>query len=244
MDLLKFFPEKIAVTDKIIDVSGFSIEWKKKVVELAEKILNEYVKQNERRFVVAFGGPSGSSKSTTAAVIEYLIKKHHLGSDVKVLAISQDGYHYEQNYLKEHVDESGNPLIDHKGRYDTYDTDSLYTDLILFKEGNEVTFPMYSRVSHNPSGFIEAKFEEPVLLILEGLWLLYDKSPWNELLSFYDLTVFFDTADERRKQNTISRHIAGNRTVENAELFYNQSDRLNTELVVSKVTPHNFDFLW
>lgn len=237
------FPEKISVTDQILDISSFPVEWKSKIADLGKLIFVTYKKSNQKRFIVAFAGPSGSGKSTNAAVIEHFLNKQQ--SNVRIVSVSLDGYHYDKKYLEETLDASGEPLIKHKGREDSFDVVSLTNDLNSFRNGKEVVFPLYSRKIHNPiARGVTCKEGEPVLLILEGLWLLYDKKPWNELLSLYDFKIFFHAPDEVLKQNTIARHIRGERSSAESESFYEQSDAVNKKLIQENIVQHDTDFYY
>lgn len=243
MDLIKYLPEKITVTEQTFDITDFSEKWKTDVVHLAERIFEEYTKSGKKRFIAVLGGASGSSKSTMAIVLEHLLNAFQ--SEVRVLTIGQDGYHFTQEYLLQTFDAQGEALAHHKGRYDSFDVGSLKHDLDSFIQGRDVSFPLYSRKIHDPIMNAISCVEESQLLILEGLWLLYDKEPWNTLLSLYDFTVFIHTPPDIRKQNTITRHIRGNEhSSYDAEIFYEQSDAKNAELITTDISKHDFDFYY
>lgn len=234
-------PSEITVTDQVINISSFSEQWKENVIKLAEKILNGYETCSKSRFVVAIGGASGSSKSTTAVVLEYLLS--NMKPDLFILNVGQDGYHYRQEYLENNLDSNGESLAKHKGRYDSFDIDSMKHDLEMFTAGDEVSFPVYSRKIHNPIDGALTCNTEAALLLFEGLWLLYDEKPWNEILNLYDLTVFFHAPGDTRKNNTIARHVRGNEhSLELANSFYEKSDAKNAELILAKVSKHDLDF--
>lgn len=157
--------------------------------------------------------------------------------------VGQDGYHFPQKYLEHTNDLIGQPLSNHKGRYDTIDFSSMSHDLNSFVKGEEVHFPVYSRKIHNPINQAVSCREQSCLLILEGGWLLYDQAPWNELLPLYDYTVFMHSAADTLKQNVIKRHIRGEKySPEEAELFYEKSDAESTKLIISNIAPHDYDF--
>jgi pantothenate kinase len=241
MDLIKVFPEKVIDTDQVLDVTEFSSQWKEEVLRLADRILEEYTKNNKPRFIVALGGASGSSKSLTAKVLEEILNKSQ--SDVRVITVGQDGYHFPQKHLLETHDENDEQLAAHKGRYDSYDVVSMKNDLNAFVEGKEVSFPLYSRKIHDPIENALQCTEQSCILIFEGLWLLYDAKPWNELLPIYNLTVFIHAPADIRKRNTIERHVRGNeRSPQEAEIFYDQSDAKNADLIVNSISKHDFDF--
>lgn len=234
-------PKQVTVTDQIVDISYFSEQWKENVIKLAEKILSEYNARDRSRFIVAIGGASGSSKSTTSVVLEHLL--NNIRPDLHTLNVGQDGYHYKQDYLEVNQDANGEPLAKHKGRYDSFDTYSIKRDLEKFIAGNEVSFPAYSRKIHDPIPDAVTCDKESAILLFEGLWLLYDEKPWNEILNLCDLTVFFHAPADIRKSNTITRHIRGSeRSPELASSFYEQSDARNAELILAKVSGHDLDF--
>ncbi len=240
---MKYLPEKVTVTDQTFAITDFSEKWKNDVVQLAERIFEEYKGSGKKRFIAVLGGPSGSSKSTTAFVLQNILNASQ--SEVRALTVGQDGYHFTQEYLLQTLDEKGEPLADHKGRYDSFDASSLKHDLGLFTEGKEVSFPAYSRKIHNPILNAILCTESSCLLILEGLWLLYDSEPWNTLLPLYDFSVFVHTPPDIRKQNTITRHIRGNEHSPNdAQTFYKQSDAKNAELITEHISKHDLDFYY
>jgi len=234
---------KVVVNDQTFDITSFSVQWKKNVVKLAEHILSEYQKSSKSRFIVTIAGASGSSKSTTAVVLEHLLMSSK--SKVPVVNIGQDGYHFKHDFLEKTLDLKGEPLSNHKGRYDSFDFDSIKSDLHAFAQGKQVAFPSYSRKIHNPiDGAVLCK-AGPALLIFEGLWLLYDHKPWNELIELYDFTVFFHTPADIRKLNTITRHIRGDEhSPTAAEIFYEQSDAFNGKCLLAKISDHDFDFYY
>lgn len=231
------FPEEVTVTDQVIDVSGFSDAWRKDVRELAARIADAYRGSGQERFITAIGGASGSSKSTTTQVLRRLLTAHGLPA----AAVGQDGYHFPQTHLRSKLDSRGEPLSAHKGRFDSYDVPSLKRDLERFKSGEPLSFPEYSRKAHDP--IAEAiPVAGPALLLIEGLWLLYDAPPWSEMLSLYDLKVFFRAEPPVRMRNTVARHVRGNeRALEDAERFYEESDRPNGEMLLAHVAPHDLD---
>lgn len=241
MGLLELFPSEITVTDQVLDISNFSLKWKKDVIALAERILFDYKKSAKQRFVVAIAGASGSSKSITAAVIEKLLNKLQAG--VYTVSIGQDGYHFYQDYLLKTLDKNNEPLANHKGRYDSFDVVSFKNDLESFIAGEKISFPSYSRKIHNPVPKAVTVDQKSLILVIDGHWLLYNEKPWSDLLVLYDLTVFFHATPMVREKNTITRHIRGNEhSPEKAKVFYKESDEKNSELIINNIAPHDFDF--
>jgi pantothenate kinase len=238
--LSDLFPETIIVNDMTVNLEEFSNYWRENIVHIAEQILTRYKQSHEERFIVAIGGASGSGKSVSSAVLEHLLNK--IQSDVKVLSIGQDGYHFRQDYLENTLDGKGEQLSEHKGRYDSFDIDHLKKDLENFKLGAELSFPLYSRKIHNPIPNSISCSSKKTIIILEGLWLLYNEKPWNDLLSLYDFRIFIHASDEIRKNNTINRHIKGHEhSAEEAEKFYNESDLINAQILLASISDRDLD---
>lgn len=235
-------PNEVVVTDQVVKISDFSESWKNKVVLLTEDIFKRYRESGKKRYIVVFAGPSGSGKSTTAEVVRILLEKILQG--VEVLSVGQDGYHYSQDYLNKNYDENNDSLSKHKGRYDSFDVTRIKNDLESFRHGKSVTFPVYSRKTHDP---IEAGSlcgeGNPSIIIFDGLWLLYNRFPWIDLLPLYDLKVFFRSDPDELRKNTIDRHVRGGKTHDEAKIFYDQSDSINTKLILNNICSHDLDFL-
>ncbi len=233
------FPKTILVSEQEIDTRLFSENWKISTVSLAEKIVRKYISADKKRFIVAIGGPSGSSKSTTATLLKQIINEQ---TNYNVLQISLDGYHFSQKYLEEHYDIKNKPLVEHKGRYDSFDVVSLRRDLSTFSKVETLAFPYYSRKIHNPIQNAVSCDQNKTILIIEGLWILYNEKPWSELEIFFDYKIFFQTLPEFRKKNTIERHMRGGRSFENSVAFYEKSDLENDNLITRKIVPYDIIF--
>lgn len=115
----------------------------------------------------------------------------------------------------------------------TYDVDALTRDIKAFSSGENVAFPIYSRQLHDPvkNGIVVTAKE--TLLIVEGLWLLYDKAGWETAGPLLDFSFFIDADKERTKAAVIKRHMAGGRTWEDASRHYELVDGKNSDLVLT-----------
>lgn len=235
-------PPTVTVTDQTVNTTGFSEQWHQQVCELAEELAKLNREAETGRTIVAIGGASGSSKSTTAAVLQHLLTP---ALSATVVHVTLDGYHYPRSVLREQRDICGDPLLLHKGRFDTYDTPALQRDLALFSAGRELAFPTYSRGTHDPVPEAIPCATGNAVLILEGLWLLFDATPWREIANFYyDRTIFFDAPAATRAENTITRHARGGRARADSERYYEENDAKNAELIRQHVIPHDRDVFW
>lgn len=223
-------PEQVTVAGITVSTSSFSDTWRTTITALTTEVVNKWNSDSTSRLVVAIAGPSGSSKSTIASVMTENIAWI---ADVHCASVSVDAFHYPNEYL----DEAG--LFHVKGRYDTYDTSLLHETLLQFKAGRPVSFPQYSRITHEPIAGVVSFHVEPSILILEGLWLLFDMKPWSELYECYDMTIFFNADEDFLHSNTVSRHLDGGKfpARDEAIAFYEASDARNRELILAHRLP-------
>jgi pantothenate kinase len=179
--------------------------------------------------VFGIAGPSGAGKSYLSVLSEALMRE--LDPSVRVVPISIDAYHYPNEYLASRPSERGT-LKDVKGRYDTYDVSALLYDLSEFRKGEKsVRFPVYSRKLHEPiPGAIKVD-DGPTLLLVEGLWLLFEKGGWGEIRPLFDRIVYPDDDPSKLRERTVMRHERGGRAPDDAARHYDESDAVNRILV-------------
>jgi pantothenate kinase len=165
-----------------------------------------------------------------------LSKQTGLAFQFEVVTI--DAYHFPNRHLLSHFSE-GAPLKTVKGRFDTYDVVALAGDLRAFARGDRMAFPAYSRKLHDPVPESVPVTEPATLLIIEGLWLLYDQAGWQEIRPLLDYCFFIESDPERTRQAVIKRHRVGGRSPEDAARHYEQVDARNSSLVLQ--TRHRAD---
>ncbi len=219
------FPEKVIVTDQEIDLAHVDQHRRDIYVAEAKHIYDDWKKSGATRRVVGIAGPSGAGKSVYTAVVKKLIAQ--IDAEAKVLTLTIDAYHFGNALLRQRGIDA------YKGRYDTYDVGALVGDITKFKKGEAVAFPSYSRKLHEP--ILEGESisaDTSALLLVEGLWLLFDEFGWGEVSPLLDRNLFLEEAPETLRTRTISRHVRGGRTAVDAEHFYDMSDLANTALVM------------
>jgi pantothenate kinase len=224
------FPAKLEVTDQMIDLSSFSQSQKEFYLNLFAEIVQIYRTKNKPRVVVGMAGPTGAGKSVAAVLCKEIARQSNLPFILESITI--DAYHYPNQFLLSHHS-GGEPLKTVKGRFDTYDVEALVRDIRSFSSGENVSFPVYSRKLHDPvknGVFIEAKAS---LLVVEGLWLLYNRAGWETVGPLLDYSIFIDSDMVKTKDPVIKRHMTGGRTLEDALRHYELVDSQNSELVLT-----------
>ena len=223
-------PASLEVTEQHIDLSALTQRQKDFYLNLFSEIADIYKARNKSRLVLGIAGPTGAGKSVVAVLLQDLAKQ--AGLPFALESITIDAYHYPNSYLNSHFAD-GEPLKTVKGRFDTYDAAQLAGDIEAFRQGQTVSFPTYSRKLHDPvkNGLI-VKAKE-ALLIVEGLWLLYDKAGWEAVGSLLDHAIFIDGDKAKAKEPVVNRHMTGGRTLQDASRYYELVDSRNSDLVLT-----------
>jgi len=230
------FPASLQVTEQQIDLSALTGRQRDFYLNLFSEIVDIYEASNKSRVVVGIAGPTGAGKSVVAVLLKELAKQ--AGLPFALESITIDAYHYPNSFLCSHF-ANGESLKAVKGRFDTYDARGLARDIGAFALGERVSFPTYSRKLHDPvkDGIVvEAKNS---LLIVEGLWLLYDKAGWDAVGPLLDYAFFIEADKGRVRDSVLKRHMTGGRTLEEAAKPYELVDARNSELALK--TRHRAD---
>lgn len=230
------FPAALTVTEQTIDISGFTPRQKAFYQNLFWETVGIYQAARKSRVIVGVAGPTGAGKSVVGVLFQELAQQAGLTFKFEVVTI--DAYHYPNRFLLSHFS-NGEPLKTVKGRYDTYDVSSLARDLKAFAAGHRMAFPAYSRKLHDPVSDSIAITEPSTLLLVEGLWLLFDQAGWEAIGPQLDFCYFIESDKERTRQAVIQRHMTGGRSQEDATRHYEQVDGRNSDLVLA--TRHKAD---
>ena len=119
-----------------------------------------------------------------------------------------------------------------KGAPDTFDVHRLRDTLLALRAGN-LRWPAYDRMLHDVVE--EAIPVTAPIVLVEGNYLLLDQPIWRDLPRDYAV---FITADEiLLRQRLIERKMRGDKTHEQAALFYQESDGPNVRLCLSSHLP-------
>jgi len=223
------FPASLLVTEQTIDISGFTPRQKAFYRDLFWETVRIYQAAKKSRVIVGIAGPTGAGKSVVAVLFKELARQAGLAFGFEVITI--DAYHYPNHFLLSHYS-NGEPLKRVKGRYDTYDVSALARDLRAFASGGVTSFPAYSRKLHDPVPNSISVTEPATLVLVEGLWLLFDQAGWEGIRPLLDFCFFIESDQERTRQAVIKRHMTGGRTLEEATRHYEQVDGRNSELTL------------
>jgi len=184
-----------------------------------------------RRTLIYMVAPPGAGKSTLALFLEKL----SLTSEglTPVQAIGLTGFHYHSDYIASHYVYRGGeriPMGKVKGCPETFDVERLREKLAEVKTQN-IRWPIYDRRVHDVIEDVITVKQN--ILLLEGNWLLLREGGWRDLYSFADHTLFITATSELLRERLIERKSQGGLTLAEATMFYESSDRVNVDRVLS-----------
>lgn len=195
------------------------------------KKLTAKQRQKKERLIVFLAAPPAVGKTTLTLLFEHLAASH---PDLEpIQALSLDGFHYPQAYLKAHTVTIGNetvPMTAVKGCPETYDLKKLQEKLQALKNAS-VEWPVYDRTLHDVSP--ETVLVTANIAFIEGNWLLLDEPDWRSLKDTADFTIFIFAEEDILKSRLIERKMLGGLTKSAAEHFYYTSDSKNVRRVLN-----------
>ena len=195
--------------------------------------LQQLHESRARRIIAFIAAPPATGKSTLVDFLSHLAAQ--LPGMPAVQALGMDGFHYHQDYILSHTVVRNGKEIEMrrvKGAPDTFDVQRLRDTLLALRAGN-LRWPAYDRMRHDVVE--EAIPVTAPILLVEGNYLLLDQPIWRDLPRDYAV---FITADEiLLRQRLIERKMRGDKTHEQAALFYQESDGPNVRLCLSSHLP-------
>ena len=189
--------------------------------------------EKEGRVLVLVAAPPGAGKSTLVSFLEKLSRENPEFEDAK--AIGMDGFHRRQEYLESHKtirDGKEITMAQIKGAPETFDLVALKAKIEEVLTGENVGWPSYDRLLHNPVE--DAIIVDKKIVLLEGNYLLLNEEGWKDLREMADLTIFIKADGDMLRDRLIARKAASGHGLEKATAFVDFSDMANVRLCLEK----------
>lgn len=120
-----------------------------------------------------------------------------------------------------------------KGAPDTFDATSFVRLLTSIRESpsRAVHAPGFDRVVDEPVPHVVTVTPADEVVIVEGNYLLLDRSPWDAIRDLLDLAVYIDLDGDERRRRLVDRHVRFGKGESEARTFVVESDERNARLV-------------
>ena len=185
----------------------------------------------DRKIIAYLVAPPGAGKSTLAQFLEKLSRER--SAEVEpIRALGIDGYHYTAAYMNiTKIERDGEQILmrDVKGAPETFDVD-LLVDKIREVRQEGTDWNIYDRKIHDV--LPDYWSVEDDIILLEGNYLLLKEAGWTNVRVLSDYSVFIEAEPELLRERLINRKIAGGKSREAAERFFDFSDSKNIERVL------------
>lgn len=184
----------------------------------------------DRKVVAYLVAPPGAGKSVLAQFLEKLSRERKEVDNIRALGI--DGYHYTAAYMNvKTIERDGEQVLmrDIKGAPETFDMDLLIEKIREVRQEG-TNWNIYDRKIHDV--LPDYWSVEDDIILLEGNYLLLKESGWTNVRVLADYSVFIEAEPSLLRERLINRHVAGGKSREAAEKFYDFSDSKNIERVL------------
>jgi pantothenate kinase len=191
---------------------------------LVEPLLNA-VDRSPDRFLLGITGPPGAGKSTLAAVVARRVSAEREPGFAAVLPM--DGFHLSNSEL----DTLG--LRSVKGAPETFDVDRFVRLLERVRRDSASTllWPGFERESERTMPDAIKIASATRLVVIEGNYLLLDRSGWREVRPLLDEVWYVDAPRDVLRERLLARALAGGRTETESICKVDASDLRNADLV-------------
>ena len=192
-------------------------------------------KEKNQRLLILLAASPGTGKTTLSLFLEYL--SQNISNVTPLQALDMDGFHRYQDYLDTHYiikDQQKICMKDVKGCPETFDVDRLINK-IKDMQTNDIDFPIYDRVLHNP---VEDQIHIcQKIVLLEGNYLLLNEEKWKDIHTLFDDSLFIEAPIQELKKRLIQRKMMGGNPYHLAKQFYENSDGVNVKRVLNHSLP-------
>jgi pantothenate kinase len=172
--------------------------------------------------ILGITGAPGAGKSTLAQELVDAL-------DGAATYLPMDGFHLAQVELRRLE------RADRKGAPDTFDGAGFVALLRRIRDATDdiVYAPAFDRALEEPiAGAIPIARDLP-LVVTEGIYLLLDRPPWDQVRSLLDEAWYLEPDAEVRVARLIERHVRFGRSPEAAREWVFRSDEANARLVAT-----------
>jgi pantothenate kinase len=176
------------------------------------------------RYIIGIAGAPGSGKSTFADALH----KALLAMGETAVVVPMDGYHFDDIVLNARGHRA------RKGAWYTFDAPGFVYLIKRIKSSEpDIAIPVFDRtmeLSRAAADVIDAKTR---FIIVEGLYLLLKREPWNALKPLFDISVFVNVSKPELERRLTKRILEHGHDEAYAKNWIASNDMLNADEVIA-----------
>jgi pantothenate kinase len=176
------------------------------------------------RYIVAVAGAPGSGKTTFAEDL----RKALMAKVETAIVVPMDGYHFDDIVLNARGHRA------RKGAYYTFDVPG-FVHLIKRIKANEpdIAIPVFDRHMELSRAAADVIDSTTRFIIVEGLYLLLKREPWNTLKPLFDISIYLNVPKPELERRLTKRILDHGHDESYAKSWIASNDMLNAEEVIT-----------
>jgi pantothenate kinase len=176
------------------------------------------------RYIIGIAGAPGSGKSTFAdALFKALLAKGE-----SAVVVPMDGYHFDDIVLNARGHRA------RKGAWYTFDAPGFVHLIKRIKSSDpDIAIPVFDRTMELSRAAAEVIDAETRFIIVEGLYLLLKREPWDLLKPLFDISVFVNVAKTELERRLTKRILDHGHDEAYAKNWIASNDMLNADEVIA-----------
>ncbi|ODQ65934.1 P-loop containing nucleoside triphosphate hydrolase protein, partial [Nadsonia fulvescens var. elongata DSM 6958] len=183
------------------------------------------------RIIIAISGTPGSGKSTLANKVTALLNESTPNiHNPRATVVPMDGFHLTRGQLDQFPD----PVLAHRRPSSSSPSSPSSPSSSSLHNRPTLLFPSFDHALKDPVADGIKVSPDTSIIILEGLYLHLDQSPWNTIPGLVDDKWFIDIDDSLARTRVAKRHLQCGIVDKLDEGYrrYDDNDRLNAAEVV------------
>lgn len=176
------------------------------------------------RYIIGIAGAPGSGKSTFAAE---LLKALQASGETAVV-VPMDGFHFDDIVLNARGHRA------RKGAHYTFDATGFVHLIKRIKSLEpDIAIPVFDRTTELSRAAADVIDANTRFIIVEGLYLLLKREPWNALKPLFDISVFVNVSKAELERRLTKRILAHGHDEAYAKSWIASNDMLNADEVIA-----------
>jgi pantothenate kinase len=191
----------------------------------AKTLAHDFVARagDAKRYMIGIAGPPGSGKSTIASQLLEALK----AQGETAVIVPMDGYHFDDIVLNARGHRA------RKGAHYTFDAPGFAQLLKRIKSSEpDIAIPVFDRHMELSRAAADVIDGATRFIIVEGLYLLLQRQPWNTLKPLFDVSIYLNVPKVELERRLTKRILEHGHDGTYAKNWIASNDMLNADEVI------------